>query len=84
MKVPAPHIIPTVKALMAGYPEAHVARVIDAIKKGPRISLPELARLKKVDRTTVWRWIAAGKLPRPRKDGRRLNTWDYSEVSHIL
>lgn len=80
----APHIIPTVKALLAGYPESHIERVVDAIRKGPRISLPELAKLKNVHRCTVWKLIAAGKIPRPRKDGRRLNTWDYSEVSHVM
>lgn len=81
---PAPHIIPTVKALLADYPEAHVARVVDAIRKGPRISLMELARSMKVSRVTVWRRIKAGQIPRPRKDGRRLNTFDYMEVKHLI
>jgi predicted DNA-binding transcriptional regulator AlpA len=80
----ASHIIPTVKVLLSGYQESHIERVIDAIRKGPRVSVMDLARLCKVSRSTIWLWISTGKIPRPRKDGRRLNTWDYSEVSHVM
>jgi len=80
---PAPHIIPTVKALMAGYPEAHINRVVEAIRKGPRISTHDLAKLHHVHRVTVWRWVREGRIPQPRKDRKQLRTWDYDEVKEI-
>ena len=85
IKIPA-YVIQGVSAILksANLSESHQARVIDAIRKGPRISLPELAKLKNVHRCTIWKLIAAGKIPRPRKDGRRLNTWDWTEVEHIM
>lgn len=81
---PAPHIIPAIKALLSGYPDDHVARVVDAVVKGPRVSTREIQKLCSVSRQTVWNWIHSGRLPRPRKDGRRLNTWSWDEVKHLI
>jgi len=69
---------------MAGYPETHTERVLDALKRGPRVRLTDLARHNKVHRGTVHRWIREGKLPAPRKDGYKLNTWDFGEVAEFM
>ena len=81
---PAPHIIPTVKALMAGYPKSHVDLVIDAIRKGPRVKTTDLAKKCGVSLRTVWKWIKAGKIPQPKKQGRKLRYWDYGDVAHLI
>lgn len=81
---PSAHIASAIRAMMAGYPDSHTNRVLEALKCGPRVRLTDLARHNKVHRVTVWRWIREGKLPHPRKDGHRLNTWDYSEVAEFL
>ncbi|MEI6168619.1 MAG: helix-turn-helix domain-containing protein [bacterium] len=81
---PAPHIISTIKALMVGYPESHTSRVIDALKRGPRVTVMELARTCKVTRRTIWKWIKVGKLPQPKKQGKRLRFWDYEQVKDLM
>ena len=81
---PAPHIITTIRALMADYPASHTARVVDALKRGPRVTVVELAKLHKVSRRTVWAWIKSGKIPQPLKQGRKLRYWDYMEIQGVL
>jgi predicted DNA-binding transcriptional regulator AlpA len=81
---PAPHIISAIKALMAGYPDAHTARVVDALKRGPRIKPVELARECHVSRRTVWRWVQSGAIPKPMERGKFLRFWDYSQVAHLM
>lgn len=83
--MPCPiHIVKAVRLLIAELPKAHQDRVMDSLNSGVRVTLPELASLVSVRRETVWRWVAKGQLPRPRKIGRRTNVWDYAEVAHLL
>ncbi|MEI6165674.1 MAG: helix-turn-helix domain-containing protein [bacterium] len=82
-QVPA-YMIKGVEALIAPLPEPHRARVIDALKRGPRVKLVELARECKVTRRTVWQWIKDGKLPKPMAQGKRLRFWEYNQVSHLM
>lgn len=81
---PAPHIASAIKALMAGYPDAHKARVLDALKRGTRVKLTELARECGISRRTTWRWIASGKLPKPQHRGKRLCFWEYDQVASLM
>lgn len=81
---PSAHIIPAVKALLAGYPPEHVARVVDAIQSGERVTPCQLAERIGVTRRTIWRRIQTGSLPRPQGQGRKLRYWDYSEVRGLL
>jgi prophage regulatory protein len=37
-----------------------------------------------VSPATLWRWIAAGKFPRPFKLGDRITVWDAGEVEAFL
>jgi predicted DNA-binding transcriptional regulator AlpA len=81
---PAPHIVSAIKALMAGYPDSHKERVVDAFCKGPKVKLMELARNCNVSRRTAWRWIKSGKLPKPMHRGKRVCFWEYNQVAHIM
>lgn len=82
---PAAHIITTIKALMSDYPVSHTERVIDALKRGTRVTPVEVAEACRVHRCTVWAWVKAGKLPAPRRDTKRWKrSWDYAEVRHLL
>jgi predicted DNA-binding transcriptional regulator AlpA len=81
---PPVHIISAIKAMMSGYPEAHTARVIDAIKHGPRVMPMDVARTCKVSRRTVWEWVRIGKLPKPTAQGKQLRFWNYGQVAHLM
>ena len=62
---------------------AHEARIIDAIKKGPRVTTTDLAKQCKISLRTVWKWIKSGKLPQPKKQGRKIRYWDYEDVREL-
>jgi predicted DNA-binding transcriptional regulator AlpA len=78
------YMIKGVEALIAGLPANHQARVIDALRKGPRITTRELATMCNVHRCTVWSWVKSGRIPKPRRDGHRARSWDYREVSNVI
>jgi predicted DNA-binding transcriptional regulator AlpA len=87
MKAEAPQsLLITFDTLLktSGLTESHQARVMSALRKGPRISTRELATHCGVHRCTVWGWVKAGKIPYPRKDGHRRRTWAVSEVSGVM
>ncbi len=44
----------------------------------------ELAARFRVSRTTIWRWAAAGKLPRPVRLGGRTTRWAADEVDAAI
>ncbi len=81
---PTSVIVTTVKALMAGYPASHSARVIDALQRGPRVTPAQLAKDCGVTRRTVWMWVKAGKLPKPHEAGERRRYWDYEQVRGVM
>lgn len=68
---------------MADYPESHVARVVDAVRRGPRITPSQLAKHHGVTRVTVWRWVRSGKLPKPQGRGIRARWWDFDAVREV-
>jgi len=40
----------------------------------------ELADILSVDRSTIWRWSAIGKIPKPLKIGSRVSLWDADKI----
>lgn len=67
----------------AGYPEEHIARVVDAIQSGERITPIQMANRCRVTRRCIWSWVKSGKLPAPQGRGRKLRWWDWNQVKHI-
>lgn len=83
MSVPA-YIVKMVETSIASLPANHQARVMAALRNGPRITTLELAHACKVHRVTIWAWVKTGKIPTPRKDSKWRRSWDYSEVAHVM
>ena len=60
----------------------HENRILSAIRSGRgRMTTIEVAHALRISRREVWRRVADGRLPAPRKDGKRLRTWGYEDVS---
>ena len=43
-----------------------------------------LAKSLAVAESTIWRWVAEGKLPKPIKLGERVTVWDLDEVENFI
>lgn len=50
----------------------------------PWYRLEDMMRLFDVSARTVWTWTAAGKLPQPRRKGRRWTRWPKDEIDALL
>jgi predicted DNA-binding transcriptional regulator AlpA len=85
-KTPPQSLLVTFDMLLkaSGLPGEHQERVMDALRKGPRITTRELATHCGVHRCTIWGWVKAGRIPLPRKDGHRQRTWALSEVVGVM
>jgi prophage regulatory protein len=46
------------------------------------VSCVQLARRYGVDRSTIWRWTAKGKLPRPIKFSDQCSRWRLDEIEY--
>ncbi len=55
-----------------------------AIPFRPFWSPKQLAELLGVSRRTIWTWVAAGKLPQPRRISHNVVRWDHSAVSAFI
>lgn len=49
-----------------------------------RLTVLELGRVAGVSQRTVWRLVAAGRLPKPHKIGGNCTRWDGAEVAQAL
>lgn len=47
-------------------------------------STPDKAGLLPVSKNTIWRWVAEGKFPAPRKIGVRTTVWDAEAVEFFI
>ena len=52
--------------------------------ESPWYTIGDMMRLFDVTDKTIWKWTAAGKLPEPRRHGRRWTRWVKSEVDELL
>lgn len=50
----------------------------------PWYSMSDMMRLFDVTDRCVWSWVSAGKLPRPRKQGRRWTRWPKAEIDTLM
>lgn len=52
----------------------------DALPASAQLAARKLAILLDVSEVTVWRWVKAGKLPRPRKIGANTTRFNVGEL----
>lgn len=43
-----------------------------------------VARSLAVAESTIWRWVADGKFPKPIKLGERVTVWDMDEIEEFI
>jgi|688.fasta_scaffold239880_3 prophage regulatory protein len=43
-----------------------------------------VARSLAVAESTIWRWVASGKFPKPIKLGERVTVWDMDEIDEFI
>ena len=60
------------------------ARELSALEYYSQVSGPEACRLFGVSRTTLWKWVKAGRLPEPRYLGAREPRWRLGELVPLL
>jgi len=44
----------------------------------------QIASRLDVSESTIWRWVALGKLPKPKKLSKRVTVWDAAEVDAAI
>ncbi|OAI54027.1 hypothetical protein AYO44_03860 [Planctomycetaceae bacterium SCGC AG-212-F19] len=52
--------------------------------ESPWYKAEEVAVLFDIHQRTLWQWVAAGRLPAPRKVGRRWSRWPKEQIDQIL
>jgi prophage regulatory protein len=48
------------------------------------LRLPDVMKRTGLARSTVWKWVADGKLPKPIKLSPRVSVWKESEISRFI
>ena len=48
------------------------------------LRLPEVMKRTGLARSTVWKWVSDGKLPKPIKLSRRVTVWKSSELDRYI
>jgi len=61
---------------------AHIAHMRGNMKTYQRVQ--NIAKRLDVSPSTIWRWVAAGKLPKPIKLSRRVTVWRADEVEAAI
>jgi predicted DNA-binding transcriptional regulator AlpA len=74
------HIVPKPKSALL--PEA--LQHFDALPDSANVRQPVVQALFAISAPTVWRWVKAGRLPKPRKHGQRVTTWNVGELRKCL
>jgi predicted DNA-binding transcriptional regulator AlpA len=52
--------------------------------EGPWYRLDDMCRLFDVGERCIWTWVANGRLPKPRRVGRRWSRWPRAEIDTLL
>lgn len=48
------------------------------------VRMPQLVAVFSVSESTIWRWVRAGKLPKPVKLGERTSAWPVEAVRSAI
>src|SRR5690242_12874331 len=56
----------------------------DSLPDSANVRQPVVQALFAISGPTVWRWVKAGRLPKPRKQGERVTTWNVGELRKRL
>ena len=59
-------------------------RELSALEHYSQISGPEVCRLFGISRTTLWKWVKAGRLPEPRYVEAHEPRWRLGELVEVL
>lgn len=67
------------------YPSiAESLRQFDSLPDSAHVRQPVVESLFGISHSSVWRWVAAGHLPKPRKHGVRTTAWNVGELRAVL
>lgn len=55
-------------------------RQFDALPDSANVRQPTVEAIYGISAATVWRWARSGDLPKPRKLGPRVTTWNVDEL----
>lgn len=56
----------------------------DTMSNSGFVRLPTLLGLFSCSRSTIWRWVKAGKIPAPKKLGPRVTAWNVAEIRQVI
>ena len=56
----------------------------DSLPDSANVRQPVVQALFAISGPTVWRWVKTGRLPKPRKQGERVTTWNVGELRKRL
>jgi predicted DNA-binding transcriptional regulator AlpA len=56
----------------------------DTMSNSGFVRLPTLLSLFACSRSTIWRWVKAGKIPAPKKLGPRVTAWNVAEIRQVI
>ncbi|WP_420465790.1 helix-turn-helix transcriptional regulator [Panacagrimonas sp.] len=59
-------------------------RYFDTMPDAGEVRQPTVEALFGISAATVWRWVREGRLPKPRKRGPRVTTWNVGELRAVL
>jgi len=59
-------------------------RLFDRLPDSAEVRQPVVQGLFNISGATVWRWVRAGMLPKPRKRGLRVTAWNVGELRTAL
>lgn len=70
------------EAVDSALPEA--LKHFDSLPNAANVRQPVVQALFGISGPTVWRWVKAGRLPKPRKQSERVTTWNVGELRSLL
>jgi len=56
----------------------------DSFPEAAEVRQPVVEAIYAISAATVWRWVRQGRLPKPRKRGPRVTTWNVGELREHL
>jgi predicted DNA-binding transcriptional regulator AlpA len=81
---PATHAAVSITVPSMSVPASSSLRLFDDLPNSAHVRLPVVRTLYGVGPATIWRWVKAGRMPKPVKVGMQAVAWNVGELRQHL